>query len=116
MEMMGIEVGQRSSLKLGVAGYIIAWLSHLIGYFHNIGSQLLRHLRIKPIKTLQHLFTLSFEALVNLKQHGILVVQVLHLFYLFGVSLTQSPLRRQEVVSKILVKHFFQISLKMSEP
>ena len=116
MEMMGIEVGQRSSLKLGVAGYIIAWLNHLIGNFHNIGSQLLRHLRIKPVKTLQHLFTLSFEALDNLKQHGVLVVQVLHLFYLFGVSLTQSPLQRQEVVSKILVKQFFQISLKMSEP
>jgi hypothetical protein len=113
---MCIEVGQRSSIKLGVAGYIIAWLSLLIGYFHNIGSQLLRHLRIKPIKTLQHLFTLSLEALDNLKHHGVLVVQVLQLFYLFGVSLTQSPLQRQEVVSKILMKQFFQNSLKMSEP
>ena len=64
---------------LGVSIYIIARLSYLAGYFHNIGSQLLRHLGVEPAKALQHLFMLRFEALDNLKDQGVLVVQVLHI-------------------------------------
>ena len=63
---------------LRVAGYIIASIYHFFAGFDDIPSQLLGHYRVKPGKLLPHLHVLLLEALYDLEDEIVLVVEVIH--------------------------------------